>query len=70
MSIFPNPTTDKVTIECAGMTQIEVYSVEGKLVQSVRVENDTYQINGLENGIYMLRIMKGEEMLVRKVVKM
>ena len=70
VSIFPNPTTDKVTIECAGMTQIEVYSVEGKLVQSVRVENDTYQINGLENGIYMLRIMKGEEMLVRKVVKM
>ena len=70
VNIFPNPTTDKVTIECSGMTLIEVYSEEGRLVERIRVDGDTYQLIGLEKGIYTLRISRGEEVLVRKVVKM
>ncbi len=70
VNIFPNPTTDKVTIECAGMTMIEVYSAEGKLVDRIKVKSDAYQFEGLENGIYTLRIHKGEEVLIRKVIKM
>ena len=70
VNIFPNPTTDKVTIECAGMTMIEVYSAEGKLVDRIKVKSDAYQLEGLENGIYTLRIHKGEEVLIRKVIKM
>ena len=69
VKIFPNPTTDKMTVECVGMTQIEIYSAEGKLVQRIEVENDVYQIDGLESGVYMLRIMKAEEVLTRKVIK-
>ena len=70
VSIFPNPTSDKVTIQCAGMTLIEVYSAEGKLVQRIQAEDDTYQLVGLESGVYMLRIHKGDETFVRRVVKM
>lgn len=70
VNIFPNPTSDQVTIECIGMTLIEVYSVEGKLVQRVQVEGDTYQLVGLESGVYTLRIRKGDETFVRRVVKM
>lgn len=70
VNIFPNPTSDKVNIECAGMTLIEVYSEEGRLVKRIRVESDTYQLIGLEKGIYTLRIRRGEEVLVRRVVKM
>lgn len=69
VAIFPNPTTDKVNIKCVGMTQIDIYSVEGKLVRSLQVEDDTAQIDGLESGIYMLRIRMGDEVIVRRVVK-
>lgn len=69
VNIFPNPTTDKVTVECVGMSQIEVYNVEGKLVRSIQVEDDSCQIDNLDSGIYMLRIRKGDETLVRRVVK-
>ena len=69
VSIFPNPTSDKMTIVCEGMTRIEVFSVEGKLVRSVEVENAEYQLDGLDNGIYTLRISKGVETLVRRVIK-
>ena len=70
VNIFPNPTSDKVTIQSTGMTLIEVYTVEGKLVQRVKVEGDAYQLDGLENGIYTLRIYKDEETFVRRIVKL
>ena len=70
VAIFPNPTTDKVTIQCEGMTWIEVYSTEGKLVQRIKVDGAAYQLDGLESGIYTLRILKGEEVLVSRVVKL
>ena len=69
VAIFPNPTSDKVTIECAGMSLIEVYSAEGKLVRRIKVEGDAYQLNGLESGVYTLRIHKGEEVLIRRIVR-
>ena len=70
VSLFPNPTSDKVTIQCEGMTLIEVWSTEGKLVHRIKVDGDTYELNGLESGVYTLRIMKGAEALVRRVVKL
>lgn len=70
LSVFPNPTHDEVTIQCAGMTKIEVYSADGRLIQSVEVGDDRYELNGLEQGIYTIHIAKGNEVLVRKLVKM
>jgi subtilisin family serine protease len=70
ISVYPNPTSDKVTIECLGMTMIEVYAADGKLVDRIKVDGDVYQIDNLGNGIYTLRIHKGNEVLVGRVVKM
>ena len=70
VNIFPNPTSDKVTIQCAGMSMIEVYTVEGKLVQRIQVEGDIYQLDGLSNGLYTLRILKCDEAIVRRIVKL
>lgn len=69
-SIFPNPTSNDVTIQCEGMSRIEVYSVDGKLIQAIEVEDDSYQLKDLKQGTYTLRITKGNETFVRKVVKM
>ncbi|MCF0201535.1 MAG: T9SS type A sorting domain-containing protein, partial [Bacteroidales bacterium] len=70
LSIYPNPTADKVVIECEGMTRVEVYNVEGKRVSAVETQGDSYEVDGLQNGVYMLRIFKGDVVIVRKVVKM
>ena len=69
VTIFPNPTSDKVTIQCAGMTLIEVYSAEGKLVRKIEVDEDTFQLEGLENGLYTVRILKGDDIFVRSIIK-
>lgn len=69
VSIFPNPTSDKVTIECPGMEQVLVYTLEGQLVQSHSANQGSCVINGLNSGVYLLRITKGGETIIRRIVK-
>ena len=69
VNIFPNPTSDKVTIQCTGMTLIEVYSAEGKLVRCIKVEGDACKLDGLENGVYTIRIQSGHDIFVRRIIK-
>ena len=69
-NLFPNPTRDNVTIQCEGMRQIEIYSNDGRLVQSLSVNGSECLIEGLDCGIYMVRIETDEGSVVRKMVKM
>lgn len=69
LSIFPNPTNDMVNVECEGMTGIEVYSIDGKRILNIVFECDSYQLDGLNPGVYTLRVFKGNESVIRKVVK-
>ena len=66
--VFPNPASDKVIIQCTGMTSIEVFSIDGRLVQNVKVEGDVCQVEGLNSGIYVIRILKGELVLIRRLI--
>ena len=69
-NLFPNPTRDNVTIQCEGMRQVEIYSIDGRLVQSLSVNGSECLIEGLESGVYMVRIGTDEGSVVRKMVKM
>ena len=68
VSVFPNPASDKVTIQCTGMTSIEVFSIDGRLVQNVKVEGDVCQVEGLNSGIYVICILKDELVLIRRLI--
>ena len=70
VGVYPNPTRDKVTIECKGMSLVEVYSVDGKLIDRIKTENDVMELGGLENGVYLVRILKGDEVVLRRIVKL
>jgi serine protease AprX len=68
VSIFPNPSSGQVTIQCAEMKQVEVFSVDGHLAQSIQVKGDVCQLEGLKSGVYVVRILKGGEALLRKLI--
>ena len=68
-NIYPNPTTDIVTIQCDGMTQVKVFSMDGKLVRNWVVNNNVCQINNLEDGIYLIKIETVKGVLMQKIVK-
>ncbi len=69
LKVYPNPTTDKVLVECEGMTLVEVFTVDGKLLRKLEPDASLIRIEGLDAGVYTLRIVKGDRVLVRRVVK-
>ena len=69
-NLFPNPTRDNVIIQCEGMKQVGIYSIDGRLVQSLSVNGSECLIEGLDRGVYMVRIGTEAGSVVRKMVKM
>lgn len=68
VTVSPNPSNGAFTIQCEGMKQIEIFSVDGKLVKSANVNSDQYHVNGLSKGIYLLKITTERFSLFEKMV--
>ncbi len=67
--VFPNPSQDAFTVQCDDMTRIEVFSMDGRLVKTMESNGSQCQIEGLENGVYVLQINRGGRKLVQRIVK-
>ena len=70
VNVFPNPSNGDFTITCDAMRQIEVYSVDGKLIQEAWIEGNTYQLKGLKKGIYLLKITTDRCTWYQKAVRL
>lgn len=72
--IFPNPTTDKFVIQMSEPVKdltIEIYDVRGRMMKAVSSSNDiTIEVSaqGMSKGIYSIRCMSGEKLIVVKKV--
>ena len=60
--IYPNPTSEKVNIECAGMTHVTVFNTLGQMVYNADVDTDKVVINAdtMPAGSYLVRITTAE----------
>ena len=58
ISIFPNPTTSRFTVEGEGLNHISVYNLVGQKVYEMECQGYSVDINlgNAETGIYMVRI--------------
>jgi hypothetical protein len=74
-TVFPNPATDKFTLQCPPdkkMSKIELMDVQGKLVQVQSFGSSTEKqidISKLPEGIYFLKISSGKNVIYKKLVK-
>ena len=69
-NMFPNPTHDNITIQCEGIRQIKVYSMDGRLVKSLSVNESECLIEGLERGVYLVKAETNKGTFTKKIVKM
>ena len=76
--VYPNPVTDQLTVEwdrsIDSGVQVEILSMEGKILQSEKIGANNFafntNLNHLNAGIYMLRVRHGDgEQEVFKLVK-
>ncbi len=72
--VFPNPTTDKFFIQMSEPVtelSIDIYDMQGRFIKSVSsANNQTVEVSaqGMTKGIYHIRCMSGEKLIVVKKV--
>jgi hypothetical protein len=59
-----------VNIECEGMTNVKVFSMDGKLVKALGVNGPQCKIDDLESGIYLIMIETDRGTSLKKIVKL
>lgn len=71
-SIYPNPSNGTFRIDydtTIGDINVEIYSTLGqKVFEKQNISNNTISTNGLQNGIYLLKITKDSKSIVKKIV--
>ncbi|WP_290844135.1 endonuclease [Flavobacterium sp.] len=72
VSVYPNPTHDKVNISSdRDLEEIEVISVNGQVVRKIEhpvFVDQTFSIDNLPQGFYMIKLSSGNQSLVKKVI--
>ncbi|MEM6262737.1 MAG: lamin tail domain-containing protein [Bacteroidota bacterium] len=57
ITLYPNPASQFVRIEAPDrIEEVEIYSMEGKLVRQVTSETNLLKVEDLNTGIYLLRV--------------
>ncbi len=71
VSIYPNPVKTILTVENADGSLLTIYSIEGKQVLSKQIQNQLEEVdlNKVSNGIYYVKIVKGEKTTTTTIVK-
>ena len=72
VKLYPNPTNGQLTIEAEGMTTVSVYNSIGQCVMEVAANEGValLDLNGMQNGVYMVRVRTSAGSVMQKVVKM
>ena len=66
--VYPNPTHDMVYVNGVDAARLEVLDLAGRIVRRAEQAN-SISLEGLNNGLYMLRISTADGMAARKVIK-
>ena len=77
IKIYPNPTTEKITLEFVGDVRVEnfrplqLFSLSGQLLQTQTIHSSTTEISlaGLASGVYILKVQIDEVTEEWKIIK-
>lgn len=69
VTIYPNPSNDRFIVKCENMTDIIVFNLMGEEIMNVATNDSSYEINGLDSGIYFINVQSETGSLIRKVIK-
>ncbi len=70
INIYPNPTQSDITITMNGTFQFDVVNIVGETILTAQgVNSAIVDLSDYENGIYLIRIRKGDKAYFHKVIK-
>ena len=71
ISVYPNPTSGLINIYCNDVKRIEVINAVGQIVMDMNVVDDSVSIDlsNQNDGVYMLRVITDNEIIVKRIIK-
>ena len=57
INLYPNPFTDQLTIETEGLSDVQVYDLDGTLLKTIaNIRNGIIETSELKAGVYFLHV--------------
>ncbi len=67
-NVYPNPANDVVFVDASADASVELMDMNGRVLNAA-AGSTSFDISNLSSGVYMVRVIAGEEVNVVKVVK-
>jgi hypothetical protein len=74
--VYPNPSTNKISIDLQSQNAVQnnivsIYDIQGQAIlqQTLKQEKTEINITGLAKGVYFLKVNNGRNTEVRKLLK-
>jgi hypothetical protein len=69
--LYPNPATEKLYINNSNYANstILIFDIQGNLILSKQMDSNPIDISGLEKGIYVVKLVGSENVLITKFIK-
>jgi hypothetical protein len=71
ISVFPNPATNKITINIPQKATIEILNIEGRILKTIINEGkeETVDLANLSRGLYLLKVETDGGFVIKKFIK-
>ncbi len=70
ISIYPNPTLGLFFISVNGVANVDIFDLQGKLIESSVITGTTpFNSNLYSKGIYIVRVTKEAEVIMKKLIR-
>lgn len=68
--LWPNPTTESLSLNAEGLRQVEIFSLDGRLVMSLNKGIESIDVTSLAQGAYLLKATREDgSQVMKKFVK-
>mgnify|MGYP001218942974 CR=1 FL=1 len=70
LTIYPNPAQNEVFVKgVENISNVEILSLDGKVVMSEQTNNNRIDVSSVNDGMYILRVISGNEVYTTRFVK-
>ena len=71
ISVFPNPATDQIVIECNQKATVEILTIEGQIIKTIQSTGikTTIDLVNLSGGVYVIKAKTDRGITVKKFIK-
>jgi hypothetical protein len=71
ISIFPNPSSENITITNSQKSTIDILNIEGQIIKSINSDGNhtSIDISGFTRGMYFVKVKSKDGIVVKKFIK-